>query len=97
VWVVGKRLLFSYGVGLNQNGLKIPANTPRPAGTPLKDTPRATHLKTVLPPAVIIELSITIMVYKFPNLSREEVTQMLEIANSLCETRFYQDVLEEGR
>jgi predicted transposase/invertase (TIGR01784 family) len=52
---------------------------------------------SVLPAPVIIELIITIMVYKFPNLSREEVVQMLEIAESLRETRFYQDVLEEGR
>jgi predicted transposase YdaD len=43
----------------------------------------------------IIEVITTIAVYKFTNLSREEVESMLGI--TLEETRFYQDVKEEGR
>jgi predicted transposase/invertase (TIGR01784 family) len=43
----------------------------------------------------IIEVVTTIAVYKFTNLSRAEVEAMLGI--TLEETRFYQDVKEEGR
>jgi predicted transposase YdaD len=37
------------------------------------------------------------MVYKFPNLTREEIMQVLELATEVKQTRFYQDVLEEGK
>jgi predicted transposase/invertase (TIGR01784 family) len=50
-----------------------------------------------LPPALILELIITTMVYKFPQLSREEIIQMLEIASEAQQTRFYQEAKEEGR
>lgn len=43
----------------------------------------------------IIELVTTIMVYKFEQLSRVEVEQMLGI--TLKETRVYQEIKEEGR
>jgi predicted transposase/invertase (TIGR01784 family) len=43
----------------------------------------------------IIEVITTVAVYKFTNLSRAEVEVMLGI--TLEETRFYQDVKEEGR
>ncbi|XHX75783.1 MAG: Rpn family recombination-promoting nuclease/putative transposase [Stenomitos frigidus ULC029] len=43
----------------------------------------------------IIETVTTIMVYKFTNLSRQEVEQMLGI--TLQETRVYQEAKEEGR
>jgi predicted transposase/invertase (TIGR01784 family) len=43
----------------------------------------------------IIELVITILVYKFEKLSREEVEQMLGI--TLKETRVYREIKEEGR
>lgn len=37
------------------------------------------------------------MVYKFPNLTREQIMQVLELATEARQTRFYQDVLEEGK
>lgn len=43
----------------------------------------------------IIELVTTILVYKFEQLSRKEVEQMLGI--TLKETRVYQEIKEEGR
>jgi predicted transposase YdaD len=43
----------------------------------------------------IIELAITIMVYKFEQLSRKEVELMLGI--TLQETRVYREIKEEGR
>jgi predicted transposase/invertase (TIGR01784 family) len=43
------------------------------------------------------DLLETVLVYKLPNFTREEIQKMLEFANvSLKETRFYQDVLTEG-
>ncbi len=50
-----------------------------------------------LPTSVIIELIVTMMVYKFPQLSRQEITRMLEIAASHKETRVYQEGLEDGK
>ena len=44
----------------------------------------------------IIDLAVTIMVYKFENLTREEIESMFT-TNDLKQTRFYQDVFEEGR
>ena len=44
----------------------------------------------------IIELVVTSLVYKFPNLTREEIMQMLELATEAKQTRFYQDALQEG-
>lgn len=43
----------------------------------------------------IIEVITTIVVYKFSNLSREEVEAMLGV--NLTETRIYRDAKEEGR
>jgi predicted transposase YdaD len=40
----------------------------------------------------------TILVYKLPTLSREEIQAMLELTDvDLKQTRFYQDVFTEGR
>lgn len=48
--------------------------------------------------AQILEIIETILVYKFPKLSREEIQKMLGYNDiSLKETRFYQDVYAEGR
>ena len=44
----------------------------------------------------IVELITTTLVYKFPNLSREEIRQMLGL-DELKQTRFYQEVKQEGR
>jgi predicted transposase/invertase (TIGR01784 family) len=43
----------------------------------------------------IVELIETIMVYKFPSLSREEIEQMLGLSE-LKQTRVYQDARQEG-
>jgi len=48
--------------------------------------------------AQILEIIETILVYKFPKLSCEEIQKMLGYNDiSLKETRFYQDVYAEGR
>jgi predicted transposase/invertase (TIGR01784 family) len=44
---------------------------------------------------VIVELIETIMVYKFPSLSREEIEQMLGLSE-LKQTRVYQEARQEG-
>ena len=46
--------------------------------------------------AAIIELVETIIVYKFPQMSRQEIEAMLGISE-LKQTRVYQEALEEGR
>jgi predicted transposase/invertase (TIGR01784 family) len=55
-----------------------------------------TETTPTLPTALIIELIIVIMVYKFPQVSREEIIQMLEIATEAQQTRFYQEAREDG-
>ncbi len=48
--------------------------------------------------AIIVNLIETILVYKLPTLSREEIQAMLELTEvDLKQTRFYQDVFTEGR
>jgi predicted transposase YdaD len=48
--------------------------------------------------AAIVNLVETIMVYKLPTLSREEIQRMLNVTEiDLKQTRFYQDVHGEGR
>ena len=44
----------------------------------------------------IIELITTIMVYKFPQLSREEIQAMFTVSD-LKQTKVYQEALDEGR
>lgn len=44
----------------------------------------------------ILELITTVFVYKFPNLTRQEIEAMLSISE-LKQTRVYQEALEEGR
>jgi len=45
----------------------------------------------------LVDLVETILVYKLPRLSREEIRKMLDIFNvELKQTRFYQDVFAEG-
>jgi len=45
----------------------------------------------------IVNLIETILVYKLPTLSREEIQAMLELTDvDLKQTRFYQDVFAEG-
>ncbi|KKD35361.1 Rpn family recombination-promoting nuclease/putative transposase [Limnoraphis robusta] len=52
---------------------------------------------TQLPVPVIMELIETTMVYKFPQLTRQEIIQMLELATDSKQTRVYQEGLEDGR
>jgi predicted transposase/invertase (TIGR01784 family) len=49
-----------------------------------------------LPKSVIIELVETILVYKFPQLSREELAKMLGLAESIQQTRVFQEGRQEG-
>ena len=49
-----------------------------------------------LPIEVIMELIETTMVYKFPQLSRQEIVEMLELATESKQTRVYQEGLAEG-
>ena len=45
----------------------------------------------------LLDLLETIMVYKLPRLSREEIQQMMGLSDiDLKQTRFYQDVFAEG-
>ncbi|AFZ50583.1 Rpn family recombination-promoting nuclease/putative transposase [Dactylococcopsis salina] len=46
--------------------------------------------------ASIEELVETIIVYKFPQLSRKEIAKMLGLADSITQTRVYQEGLQEG-
>ena len=51
--------------------------------------------KSVVLSRKVIEFIETIVVYKFPNFSREEIETMLNL-NLLKETRVYQEAKEEG-
>lgn len=44
----------------------------------------------------VLEFIETIVVYKFPNLSREEIEAMLNL-NLIRETKVYQEAKEEGK
>ena len=44
----------------------------------------------------VLEFIETIVVYKFPNLSREEIEAMLNL-NLIRQTRVYQEAKEEGK
>ena len=57
---------------------------------------QAENKDTSLSTAVIIELIETIIVYKFPQLSREEIEKMLGLSE-IKKTRVYQEALQEGR
>ncbi len=47
---------------------------------------------------VVLDLLETILVYKFPTLSRQEIVKMLHLPQTdLKQTRFYQEVFDEGR
>ena len=50
-----------------------------------------------LPETMLLDLVETILVYKLPTVSREEVRRMLELHDvDLKQTRFYQEVFAEG-
>jgi predicted transposase YdaD len=46
----------------------------------------------------LLDLAEAILIYKLPQLSIEKIRQMLDLRNAtLRHTRFYQEVLQEGR
>jgi predicted transposase/invertase (TIGR01784 family) len=49
-----------------------------------------------LPQKQLLELIETILVYKLPNISREEIEAMFGL-NELKQTRVYQEAKQEGR
>lgn len=51
---------------------------------------------SLLSKSVIMELVETALVYKFPQLSREELAKMLGLAESVTQTRVYQEGVLEG-
>ena len=66
------------------------------AQTVLGQLREAEAIDTTLTTA-IVNLVETILVYKLPTLSREEIQAMLELTDTdLKQTRFYQDVFTEG-
>lgn len=84
----------SLGMGL----LQLIVARPEVAGTQAQELV-AKARSQFQPDAVlqrIVELIETVMVYKFPTLSREEIEQMFSLSE-LKQTRVYQEALEEGR
>jgi predicted transposase/invertase (TIGR01784 family) len=77
--------------------LQLIITPPNTAPTLAKQLIERSQSRSDLPRALIMELIITTMVYKFPQLSREEILQMLEIVAEAQQTRFYQEAKEEGR
>ena len=71
------------------------ANAPDKVRRLLREPPAGTE--PVLPEAVLLDLVETILVYKLPRVSREEIRRMLELHDvDLRQTRFYQEVFAEG-
>jgi predicted transposase/invertase (TIGR01784 family) len=83
----------SIGIGLIQLILADAANAVVQAKALLNKTQaKQTDAKM----AAIIELIETIVVYKFPQLSRQEIERMLGLSE-LRQTKVYQEALQEGR
>jgi len=82
------------GVGLIRLVVAKPQAAPQQAQA-LIALARRQYLE-VLPLKGILELIETVMVYKFPTLSREEIEAMLKL-DGLKETRVYQEALQEGK
>ena len=58
---------------------------------------RSPETGPILPEVVLLDLVETILVYKLPKMSREEVRRMLELHDvDLKQTRFYQEVFADG-
>lgn len=82
----------SIGVGLIQLIVLKSKVVPNKAKVLLEQVNRDPHK---LSAQAIVELIETIMVYKFPSLSREEIEQMLGLSE-LKQTRVYQEARQEG-
>jgi predicted transposase/invertase (TIGR01784 family) len=84
----------SLGIGLVQLIVAQPEQAQTQAQQLL--TQARSQEQSTLSVAVIIELIETIVVYKFPQLSRQEIEQMLGLSE-IRQTRVYQEALQEGR
>ena len=82
------------GIGIVQLVVESKKKTPQVARN-LIDKARREWADAVIQQQ-IIELIETVVLYKFPNLSREEIEAMLALSK-LKQTRVYQEALEEGR
>jgi predicted transposase YdaD len=69
-----------------------------PTETPTEARALASERSGTADPLETLDLIETILVYKFPRLTREEIRAMLHLPISdLKKTRFYQEVFSEGR
>ncbi|NJK29103.1 MAG: Rpn family recombination-promoting nuclease/putative transposase [Acaryochloris sp. RU_4_1] len=84
----------SLGVGLMQLIVADAVDTVTQAQTMLSKAQRQGQTNPKI--TAIMELIETIMVYKFPQLSREEIENMLGLSE-LKQTKVYQEALQEGR
>jgi predicted transposase/invertase (TIGR01784 family) len=84
----------SLGIGLVQLIIAQPEQAQTQAQQLLTQT--RSQEQPTLSIAAIIELIETIVVYKFPQLSRQEIEQMLGLSE-IRQTRVYQEALQEGR
>ncbi|NES21331.1 MAG: Rpn family recombination-promoting nuclease/putative transposase [Symploca sp. SIO3E6] len=83
---------FSVAIGLMQLIVASKKRTPVQAKQLLEQVEKQ---PPPFPKAVLLELLETTMVYKFPLLSRQEIAEMLGLAESIKETRVYQEGLEQ--
>jgi len=83
----------SLGTGI----VKLVVETPRKTGEAAKllINKAREELAEPLSQKKVIELIQTIVLYKFPNLSRKEIEAMLELID-IKQTRVYQEAFEEG-
>jgi predicted transposase YdaD len=91
---LSRLLTHSLGIGLVQLIVAQPEQAQTQAQQLLS------QIRSQQPPtlsiAAIIELIETIVVYKFPQLSRQEIEQMLGLSE-IRQTRVYQEALQEGQ
>ncbi|NER21548.1 MAG: Rpn family recombination-promoting nuclease/putative transposase [Symploca sp. SIO1B1] len=84
---------FSVAIGLMQLIVASKKRTPVQAKQILAQVDQQS---LPFPKAILLELIETTMVYKFPLLSRQEIAEMLGLAESAKHTRVYQEGLETG-
>jgi predicted transposase/invertase (TIGR01784 family) len=82
------------GVGIVQLVVESKKKTPEVARSLINKAQQ--ELPDLAVQRQIIELIETVLLYKFPKLSREEIEAMLGLSE-LRQTRVYQEALEEGR
>ena len=91
-----KDLLDAQGLGYDQRLLRLIVLDP--AAAPAEARALAANPEPPQERPEALDLIETIMVYKFPTLTREEIRAMLHLPETdLKKTRFYQDVFAEGR